>query len=606
MQLLQMFHTSRLIFFSGLSRLRGLQLVTIALTICVLAPLSACSQAEDGSRSNRRAIAQSQAIAADFLRTELALSPETASRLGLERTLGPTAAYALDNHSQAGFERRRLVRIELLQRLTSRPRLPDEHVLTRDMTVCESALRNLIELEQLGYGRFSYSELRPYAIDPFSGIWADGPALLAYRQSITRADQARAYLARLQSLSAALHDTRRRLLADQASGILLPRALAVETQARLTDLLATDQGGLPQIAETFRALTRDLTGFEPGERMQLVNAVETEISQNLRPAYRALIEAVELAARDGADRAGLWAQPRGQDVFAGILTASLGERLNTDRLHARQVQAVALRYAELQNELTSPNEGETSTPPRPETLSDQLAWFRALNIASSTSEVALSPVRSELATLARLAPASVWQRLERQADTEAQAMALTRFQSILQSAPYRDWASEEAGLLAPHRLLVEYPAITAGWRLYVWQQSQPSQGAQRNPLSHIEQVRIGLIQDSLAVMDTGLHLDRWTLEEAADFLSTQTGLDPDMSEQLALSIAARPGHHSAIMVAVHRIEALSERAQAVLGANYNELEFQRVLIQPGPRPLPMIESDIEAWYGAQLARPSGR
>lgn len=580
--------------------------MTIALSVCLLAPLSACSQSDDGSRSTRRAIAQSQAIAADFLRTELALSPETASRLGLERTLGPTAAYALDNHSQAGFERRRLVRIELLQRLTSRPRLPDEHVLTRDLRVCETALRNLIELEQLGYGRFSYAELRPYAIDPYSGIWADGPALLAYRQSITRADQARAYLARLHSLSAALHDTRRRLLADQASGILLPRALAAETQARLTNLLAADQGGLLQIAETFRALTRDLEAFEPGERLRLVNAVEAEITENLRPAYRDLLEAVQIATIDGADQAGLWAQPRGQDVFAGILTASLGEPLNTDRLHTRYLEAVALRYAELQSLLTAPMDDDTGSTPRPDTLSAQLVWFRAQNMALSASDVVPVPTRPDLATLARLAPASVWQRLQRQAETEEQATALARFQSILQSTPYQDWTSEEAGSLAPHRSLIEYPAILAAWRLYIWKQSQPSQSVEANPLGQIEKVRIELIQDSLAAMDTGLHLDRWTLDEAADFLSSQTGLDPDLSSQLALTIAARPGHHSAIMVAVHRIEALAERAKAVLGANYNELEFQRVLIQPGPRPLPMIESDIEAWYGAQLARARRR
>ena len=54
-------------------------------------------------------------------------------------------------------------------------------------------------------------------------------------------------------------------------------------------------------------------------------------------------------------------------------------------------------------------------------------------------------------------------------------------------------------------------------------------------------------------------------------------------------------------VALHRLEALSERARAVLGAQYSEAEFQRTLILEGPRPLDMIEKDIEAWYGERLA-----
>lgn len=600
MQLLQMFHIFPLIFFTSWGPRRAPQLATLVLSFCLLAPLSACSQAEEGSRSTRRAIAQSQAIAADFLRTELALSPETASRLNLERELGPSAAYALDNHSQAGFERRRLVRIELLQRLASRPLLSDQHPLTRDLKVCEAALRDLISLEQLGFGRFSYAELRPYAIDPYSGIWADGPALLAYRQSITRADQANAYLSRLRSLSAALQDTRRRLIADQASGVLLPRALALETQARMTRLVDASPDALAQISETFNALIRDIETLEPSERSQMVNAVHVEIERNLRPAYRDLLESVAVAAIDGADHPGLWAQPRGQDLFSGILTASLGERLNAERLHARHLESVEARRGELQRLLEAPSESDDIWPPRPETLTAQLEWFRAQSLGLDGTNLSAPQPAPQTATLAELAPATAWQRMTRAAEHPEHVMTLERFQSLLEMPPYATWRTEETGLLAPQRRLVEYRAITAAWQLYVWHTASINIPTEPASLQQVEQVRIGLIQASLAAVDTGLHLDRWTLNEATDFITNETGLNRSVSENLAMTITARPGHHTAIMAAIHRIEALSERAKAVLGAKYDEFEFQRVLIQPGPRPLPMIETDIETWYGAQL------
>ena len=112
---------------------------------------------------------------------------------------------------------------------------------------------------------------------------------------------------------------------------------------------------------------------------------------------------------------------------------------------------------------------------------------------------------------------------------------------------------------------------------------------------------VSLVQASLAVADTGIHLERWTLQETVDYLTQKAGLAPDLAETLALRIAARPGYHSAKMVAAQRISALSERAAAVLGDDYSELEFQRTLIQNGPRPLGLIERDIEAWYGDRLA-----
>ncbi|MEL6693493.1 MAG: hypothetical protein AAFQ12_10735, partial [Pseudomonadota bacterium] len=176
-----MFHTFRRPVIWQSRPFCALRLLIASLALALFLPLSACSQDNSDSRSARRAIAQSQAIASDVLQTELALSPETASRLGLERELGPATSFALDNHSQAGFERRRLVRIELLQRVRQRPRLPDGHPLIEDLFIAERALLDLISLEQLGYGRYNYRTFRPYAIDPFSGIWIEGPNLLAFR-----------------------------------------------------------------------------------------------------------------------------------------------------------------------------------------------------------------------------------------------------------------------------------------------------------------------------------------------------------------------------------------------------------------------------------------
>ena len=105
----------------------------------------------------------------------------------------------------------------------------------------------------------------------------------------------------------------------------------------------------------------------------------------------------------------------------------------------------------------------------------------------------------------------------------------------------------------------------------------------------------------LSAADTGLHLDRWTLSDATNFIAVNSGLSQPLSRELALRIMAQPGYQTAIASAYHRFEILSERSQAVLGARYSETDFQRTLIQAGPRPLPFIEADIEAWYGARLA-----
>ena len=113
-----------------------------------------------------------------------------------------------------------------------------------------------------------------------------------------------------------------------------------------------------------------------------------------------------------------------------------------------------------------------------------------------------------------------------------------------------------------------------------------------------------MVQSVLAATDTGIHLNRWTIDEATDYIAQNTGLLEPLARQLALTITARPGYYSAVAIARHRFEALSERARAVLGEQYSETEYQRTLIEPGPRSLPLIEQDVEAWYGARLAAQS--
>ena len=610
MQLLQIFH--ELFRISRLMRAshRIWQIAVLSFSVALAGSLSACGQNVEESRSTRRAIAQSQAIAADFLRTELALSPETASRLNLERYLGPSANFALDNHSQAGFERRRLVRIELLQRLRSRPRLPEGHSLTRDLEVAERALSDIISLEQLGYGRFGYASLRPYAIDPFSGVWIEGPNLLAYRQAIVTADQATAYLVRMRALSAALEDTKRRLIADQASGIVIPRMLATETQNRLERLLDDDVSGLNRLSETFDALIETVDDLDDDRRIQLSELVALELEEKLRPAYRDLMRVLETTSDATADKSGIWAQPQGQALFSGIIKAALGEDTNTVRLHDGHLETVAQARLSLSQLMQpDPSLGD-SAPEKPERLSLQFAWYEALFPAPvAAANVADSP---PIDTLLALAPKTVAARVQAQPGFTAQANAMEQFKKLLQTAPYSTWQDEGAGQRTAFRQIVEYPAIEEAWRYYIWEQMAPvseamaaedvAAGATTTaPMKAIADQRVSLIQSALAAADTGIHLNRWTIAEATNEIALNTGLAEPLARQLALTITAKPGYHSAVAIARHRITALSERAQAVLGEQYSETDFQRTLIEPGPRPLPLIERDIEAWYGARLA-----
>lgn len=563
--------------------------LSFCIAIAAFGTLTACGQGTESSRSERRAIATAQAIATDFLTTELALSPETASRLKLQRFLGPSTIYTLDNHSQGGFERKRLVRIELLQRLQARPRLPDGHPLERDLNIAEQALQDIVALEQLGYGRFDYASLRPYAIDPFSGIWIAGPTLLSYRQSIDTPEDARAYINRLSELSAAIHDVRRRLIADEAAGIILPRHLASETLARLDRLLNADIGGIDQLSASFAALSRDIDGLAPNDRKLYLAAIETEISTRLRPAYTDLAGVLKTLSDGEDEQSGIWAQPRGEMLFNGILTASLGESIESARLHESHLtQSNVLR-----------SRWQSISPSPAAAASNELAETPASSVQPGLSNSRSVEGEPEDSVLRTLAPKRTWDRVRAAQYSPVSTADLENvFTNTAAQVAFETERSDRVQS-SSSRALIQYPAIVEGWQLYIWQTMGSNQNDENANAAASQFLR--LVQVSLAAVDTGIHLERWSIAEATEYILINTGLSEELSSELALTVSARPGHHSASQIAALRFEALAERARAVLGDQYSERDFQSVMIGDGPRPLNLIERDIETWYGDILS-----
>ena len=197
MQLLQEFHIPHGQTDGAHAILRP-ALVLIAALIWLV---SACSPGTQSQRLDSRTLSQATSLLDEIARAELALSPETATRLGLDDVAGDKTLSRLDDHSQAGFERKRLIRLDLLALVRSRPLLPEGHPVGRDLQIVDDALTRLTIVQVIGHGQHSLGSTRPYAIDPFSGIWIDGPSLLVNDHRVETRDDVIAYLTRLQAFA---------------------------------------------------------------------------------------------------------------------------------------------------------------------------------------------------------------------------------------------------------------------------------------------------------------------------------------------------------------------------------------------------------------------
>jgi uncharacterized protein (DUF885 family) len=99
-------------------------------------------------------------------------------------------------------------------------------------------------------------------------------------------------------------------------------------------------------------------------------------------------------------------------------------------------------------------------------------------------------------------------------------------------------------------------------------------------------------------VDTGIHSQRWSREQAIDYLTTTTGLPHDRMENEVDRYTVWPGQACSYMTGRETLRRLRDAARQELGAAFDIRTFHEQVLAPGPRPLPVVENDIYQWLGA--------
>ncbi|GAB5457218.1 MAG: DUF885 family protein [Henriciella sp.] len=616
MQLLQEFHEPDTKYGFAYRLKTPVMTALIAAFVC----LSGCSPNAESNRLNSRDLARSTTILDEVTATELLMSPETASYIGAEALGTKETSARLDDHSQAGFERKRLVRLDLLSLVQMRPILPPDHPLARDLQIIDDSLSRTIALQVIGHGRLSLSDTHPYAIDPYSGPWIDIPGLMVNDQLVRSQSDAEAYLDRLWALSGAIDDTRRRLIADAQAGVTPPAALLHKTSQAVSAFADPETGKLNIIDTTFRNLVQGVAEIDPEIADQMSRDATSVINFEVRPAYNALSETLLDLAANASIHGGIWAQPDGHQAYKRLLEWQMDHDGPLDQLHSANEESTALyqeqfnrtlaeagfaegaisnRLLQLQNQIDTNLTEAPSAPllndePLPElTLQNRSA---VISINRALTSPPLFGYRYLPARLDEQRPALISEYPEQISKWPAYMHAALGLQADV--GLRQPFANMGAQRRPAARALATYPAFQAGWRILAIESF--AEDYIQNSEDQIGLAHLLLANAALATADTGLHHKRWTIDETATYLRDTTALPENLIEEAVLRIAAKPGEHASRMISYRRLLSLRNRAKAVLNATYDEVTFHSILITDGPRPFSLIEQDVDRWYQSKL------
>lgn len=144
-------------------------------------------------------------------------------------------------------------------------------------------------------------------------------------------------------------------------------------------------------------------------------------------------------------------------------------------------------------------------------------------------------------------------------------------------------------------------AFGEGWAMYA-ETLGPELGFFREPFSAFGHLNAELFRAVRLVVDTGIHSQGWTRQQALDYMNANTA-NPTADNEIEIDrYIAWPGQALGYKVGQLRIQAMRARAEATLGDKFDVRRFHGIVLDNGPLPLAFLEQQVDQWLAAAVRK----
>ncbi len=144
---------------------------------------------------------------------------------------------------------------------------------------------------------------------------------------------------------------------------------------------------------------------------------------------------------------------------------------------------------------------------------------------------------------------------------------------------------------------VGYSAFVEGWALYSESLGEEL-GMYKDPYSKFGQLSYEMWRAVRLVVDTGMHAQGWTREQAIQFFKDNTGkTDQDITVEVDRYIVW-PGQALAYKLGQLKIRELRTQAEKLQGAKFNVRAFHDAVLENGSLPLNVLSAHMQDWMAA--------
>jgi uncharacterized protein (DUF885 family) len=476
-----------------------------------------------------------------------------------------------------------------------------------------------------------------YVFSPMLDVVSGATSFLINMHRVSEAAHAEAYLSRLRGAGSVIDTLVEEAERRAAAGVRLP-LFAYPRLMQAARRQITGEPFEPGVApgplvSDFRAKVTALS-LPPEQEKELIAGADAALREVYQPAMERYIDSLRRMEGEADDRAGAWKLPRGEQFYA----AQLALFTTRDDLDAAQVHSIGLAEVDrIQNEMltimrqvgfdgtlqeffeflrTDDRFYYPDTPEGRRRYLDESAQMiaRVMEVApryfnrlpEARLEVrAVEPFREATATGAFYnepsmdgsRPGYYYVNLSNMRDNPTYTMESLAYHEGAPGHHFQIALAQELEHLPMMQRLAWYSAYGEGWALYA-EQLGKDMGFFTDPYMDFGRLSYELFRAVRLVVDTGLHDQRWTREQAIAYMMENTPMtEGDITPEVERYIVW-PGQAVSYKIGMMTILELREKARRELGDRFTWGGFHDAVLTAGTLPLPILTERVNAWIEA--------
>lgn len=485
----------------------------------------------------------------------------------------------------------------------------------------------------LSFKRFDWlSSEGLYPIAPMWGTQVQLPNFLETAHVVKNEKAARNYVRRLEAMGGKLDAITAEMLRQAKAGVVLPISLLEKAESGIGDTVSPRPEDNPLVT-TFVARMNKATGINASDKTGFVHQAVQALQTGVYPAYRRMTAALETQRAAAATQAaGVARLPDGAAYYAAALRQMTTTDYTPAQVHALGLSEVARVGAQMDTLLRSqglttgsvgarvqalhkdprfllPNTdaGRQQLLARYQQILDEVnarmpEYFRT--VPQGKLSVERVPIAAEKGSAgAYYQPAAMdgsragtfFVNLRDVAETATWGMKTLAYHEGIPGHHFQISTALNLKDLPLLRQQTLYTAYAEGWALYAERLAAEIGMYKDDPLGDLGRLEAEMFRATRLVVDTGLHADGWTREQAIAYMVDATGMNESEVVSEVERYMGQPGQACAYKVGQLKILELRERARAALGSRFNLRDFHAVVLENGGVPLSTLELLVDNW-----------